>query len=124
MNRWVLRQIKPLLRSFEPAACRTSSSSSSAASATSTVSPAESVEETRARIFGTHIGDGLRSGRKILRRALVGERLTSYYPPQWFGGDPLLVDVEAERKKAKLQRLSRRGKAPPKKGSGKRSGKK
>ena len=103
MNRWVLRQIKPLLRSFEPAACRTSSSSStssSAASATSTESPAESVEETRARIFGTHIGDGLRSGRKILRRALVGERLTSYYPPQWFGGDPLLVDVEAERKKA------------------------
>ena len=67
---------------------------------------------------------GLRSGRKVLRRALIGERVTSYYPPHWFAGDPLLVDVEAERKKAKLQRLSRRGKAPPKKGSGKRSGKK
>ena len=63
-------------------------------------------------------------GRKVLRRSLIGARVASYYPEAWFAGDPLLVDVDAERKKAKLQRLSRRGKAPPKKGSGKRSGKK
>jgi small subunit ribosomal protein S33 len=82
------------------------------------------VEQVRSRIFGTHIGDGLRSGRKVLRRPLVGAKLASYYPPLYFAGDPLLVDVDAERKKAKLQRLSRRGKAPPRKGAGKRSGKK
>jgi len=84
----------------------------------------ETIEEVRARVFGNHLGDGLRSGRKILRRPLIGDRVASYYPDDWFAGDPLLIDVEAERKKAKLQRLSRRGKAPPKKGSGKRAGKK
>jgi small subunit ribosomal protein S33 len=118
MNR-VLRQSTALLRSVESAG-----PSFGRASSSGTTSTATTVEEARARIFGTHIGDGLRSGRKILRRALIGERVASYYPPQWFAGDPLLVDVDAERKKAKLQRLTRRGKAPPKKGSGKRSGKK
>lgn len=97
--------------------------STSSATSTSVAkgSTDETIEQVRARIFGNHIGDGLRSGRKVLRRPLIGEQLTSYYPPNWFAGDPLLVDIEAETKKAKLQRLSRRGKAPPKKGSGKRA---
>jgi small subunit ribosomal protein S33 len=86
---------------------------------------AEPIELVRSRIFGSHIGEGaLRSGRKVLRRSLIGEKVANYYPPKWFAGDPLLMDIEAERKSAKLQRLSRRGKSPPKKGAGKRSGKK
>lgn len=84
----------------------------------------EPIEHVRARIFGNHIGDGLRSGRKILARPLIGSQVASYYPPDWFAGDPLLLDLEAERKKSKLSRLSRRGKSPPKKGAGKRSSKK
>ncbi|KAI8110004.1 hypothetical protein M9434_001280 [Picochlorum sp. BPE23] len=83
----------------------------------------ETLEEVRARIFGHHIGDGLRSGRKILAKPLIGDQVASYYPEDWFAGDPLLLDVEAERAKHKLDRLKRRGKAPPKKGAGKRSGK-
>lgn len=84
----------------------------------------ERIEHVRARIFGNHIGDGLRSGRKILARPLIGPKVASYYPSDWFAGDPLLVDLEAEKKKSKLSRLSRRGKSPPKKGAGKRSSKK
>lgn len=84
----------------------------------------EPIEQVRARIFGNHIGDGLRSGRKILARPLIGPKVASYYPPNWFAGDPLLLDLEAEKKKSKLSRLSRRGKSPPKKGAGKRSSKK
>ena len=57
----------------------------------------ETIEEVRARIFGHHIGDGLRSGRKILAKPLIGDRVASYYPEDWFAGDPLLLDVEAER---------------------------
>lgn len=57
----------------------------------------ETIEEVRARIFGHHIGDGLRSGRKILAKPLIGDQVASYYPEDWFAGDPLLVDMEAER---------------------------
>ena len=84
----------------------------------------EPIEHVRARIFGNHIGDGLRSARKILARPLIGPKVESYYPSDWFAGDPLLLDHEAEKKKSKLSRLSRRGKSPPKKGAGKRSSKK
>ena len=40
----------------------------------------ETIEQIRARIFGNHIGNGLRSGRKVLRRKLVGDKVASYYP--------------------------------------------
>ena len=78
----------------------------------------------RARIFGTHIGDGRPSGRKLLRRALVGPAIAAYYPPDPAALDPLYVDVDDTRRVAKLERQKRRGKAPPKKGEGKRAGKK
>ncbi|KAI7839660.1 hypothetical protein COHA_006469 [Chlorella ohadii] len=84
----------------------------------------ESLEQIRSRIFGTHIGNGLRSGRKVLRKALVGERLMAWYPPDPIKHDPLMLSVKAENAKLKLDRLRRRGKAPPKKGAGKRAGKK
>lgn len=57
----------------------------------------ESIEEIRSRIFGTHIGNGLRSGRKILRRKLVGEKIASYYPKDILKVDPFMPDLNAER---------------------------
>jgi small subunit ribosomal protein S33 len=84
----------------------------------------ESIEEIRSRIFGTHIGNGLRSGRKILRAPLLGEKLAAYYPEDIVKADPLMISIKAEKAKLKLDRLRRRGKAPPKKGAGKRAGKK
>jgi hypothetical protein len=57
----------------------------------------EPIEHVRARIFGHHLGDGLRSGRKILSRPLIGAKVASYYPVDYFAGDPLLLDLEAER---------------------------
>ncbi|KAG7668029.1 hypothetical protein Ndes2526B_g01547 [Nannochloris sp. 'desiccata'] len=84
----------------------------------------ESIEQIRSRIFGTHIGDGLRSGRKVLRAPLLGEKLAAYYPDDIVKSDPLMISIKAEKAKLKLDRLKRRGKAPPKKGAGKRAGKK
>ncbi|KAK9831645.1 hypothetical protein WJX74_004119 [Apatococcus lobatus] len=84
----------------------------------------ETLEQIRYRIFGTHIGNGLQSGRKLLRKKLVGEKIASYYPVPLSKGDPLFVNLDAERRKIKLEKLRRRGKAPPKKGEGKRAGRK
>jgi len=83
----------------------------------------ESIEQIRSRIFGTHIGNGLRSGRKVLRAPLLGEKLAAYYPEDIIKSDPLMINIKAEKAKLKLDRLKRRGKAPPKKGAGKRAGK-
>ena len=57
----------------------------------------ESIEEIRSRIFGTHIGNGLRSGRKILRRKLIGEKIAAYYPEDILKVDPFMPDLKAER---------------------------
>jgi small subunit ribosomal protein S33 len=84
----------------------------------------ESIEQIRSRIFGTHIGDGLRSGRKVLRAPLLGPKLAAYYPEDIVKSDPLMISIKAEKAKLKLDRLKRRGKAPPKKGAGKRASKK
>eukprot|EP00208_Stichococcus_sp_RCC1054_P004975 CAMPEP_0206148328 /NCGR_PEP_ID=MMETSP1473-20131121/36293_1 /ASSEMBLY_ACC=CAM_ASM_001109 /TAXON_ID=1461547 /ORGANISM="Stichococcus sp, Strain RCC1054" /LENGTH=153 /DNA_ID=CAMNT_0053545623 /DNA_START=144 /DNA_END=605 /DNA_ORIENTATION=+ len=78
----------------------------------------------RSRVFGDHIGNGLQSGRKLLRRKLNGAKIASYYgnvgKKSLEQSDPFMEDLDAQRKKAKLERLARRGKAPPKKGQGKR----
>lgn len=58
---------------------------------------AETLEQIRSRIFGTHIGNGLQSGRKLLRKKLVGEKIASYYPVPLSKGDPLFVNLDAER---------------------------
>ncbi|BDA43621.1 probable mitochondrial 37S ribosomal protein S27 [Coccomyxa sp. Obi] len=94
------------------------------ASQSTVASTQESLEEIRARIFGNHIGNGLRSGRKVLRKKLIGEKVASYYPEPISKLDPMFVDMDLERKKLKLDKLKRRGKAPPKKGQGKRASKK
>lgn len=85
----------------------------------------ETFEQIQARIFGNHIGNGLRSGRKVLSKVLMGNKVASYYMDTINQrDDPLFVDMEAEKRKLKLDKLKRRGKAPPKKGQGKRSKKK
>ena len=57
----------------------------------------ETMEEIRSRIFGTHIGNGLRSGRKVLRTKLLGPKIASYYPEDILKSDPFLLDHKAER---------------------------
>jgi len=57
----------------------------------------ETLEQIQSRIFGNHIGDGLRSGRKVLARKLVGPKMVAYYPEDVFRNDPLLANLEAER---------------------------
>ena len=84
---------------------------------------ATEIEQLRSKIFGTHIGNGLRSGRKLLRKPLIGHKIASYYLQPMGKGDPLFLDERIERMGAKLAKLKRRGKGPPKKGQGKRAGK-
>ncbi|CAD7699877.1 unnamed protein product [Ostreobium quekettii] len=79
----------------------------------------ETMEQIRARVFGYHIGNNLRSGRKVLRKKLVGWRIANYYLEDI--KDPLLLDLDAEAAKEKLAQMRRRGKGPPKKGEGKRA---
>uniref|UniRef100_A0A061RNP6 Small ribosomal subunit protein mS33 n=2 Tax=Tetraselmis sp. GSL018 TaxID=582737 RepID=A0A061RNP6_9CHLO len=79
------------------------------------------IADARHRIFGTHIGDGKRSGRKVLRKALVAERIADWYMPLETKADPIFADPKNEQKKQKLATLRRRGKGPPPKGQGKRS---
>jgi small subunit ribosomal protein S33 len=112
------------------------SASASAAAAPSTSEPAadpgsefavyagQTLAAIRARIFGTHLGDGRPTGRKLLRKPLIGPAVAAYYPPDPAALDPLFVDVDDTRRVAKLERMKRRGKAPPKKGEGKRAGRK
>jgi len=68
----------------------------SAALSTATSSE-ESLEEIRARIFGNHIGNGLRSGRKVLRKNLIGDKVSSYYLKPLSEHDPMFVDTDIER---------------------------
>ena len=54
----------------------------------------ETLASIRSRIFGTAIGDGRPSGRKLLRKKLVGELEAAYYPPEPTALDPLFVDQD------------------------------
>jgi hypothetical protein len=70
-----------------------------AASGTAVVT-ARRVAETAARIFGNVLGDGLRSGRKYLQKALVGDKVKNYYPQfsQFATSyDPMLDDPEEKQ---------------------------
>jgi small subunit ribosomal protein S33 len=119
------------------------------------VAAAKRLAETAARIFGNVVATGERSGRKLLARPLIGDKVAEYYgqSTNLQASDPLFEDplekrcvagsgnackarmscaAAAERprlgrcvcrRKVKLERLKRRGKSPPKKGQGKRAGK-
>lgn len=83
--------------------------------------PPENFREIQAEIFDYHIGDGRRSGRKMLSKKLIGEKVDNYYMEPISKLDPLFDDPVQKRRKIKLERMKRRGKAAPKKGEGKRS---
>ncbi len=57
----------------------------------------QTLEEIRSRIFGTHIGNGLPSGRKLLRKKLVGEKIANYYEVPIEKTDPLFESLDDER---------------------------
>lgn len=50
------------------------------------------VVEASARIFGNVIGDGLRSGHKVLRSKLIGEKVVAWYPVPLEKLDPMFED--------------------------------
>ena len=57
----------------------------------------EQIAAIRQRVFGTHIGDGFPSGRKILRKKLMGAKIASYYDHAEPLKDPLITNLDAER---------------------------
>ena len=86
----------------------------------------EYLDEVRWRIFGTYVGNGLRSGRKVLRKNLIGDKVVGWYPQSGpfakiHKADPLWEDPDVAIQKERLERYKRRGKGPPKKGAGKRA---
>lgn len=52
---------------------------------------------TRARIFGYRIGDGNRSGAKLLKRKLVLDKIKNYYPDPPQNIDPFFEDPKIEK---------------------------
>jgi small subunit ribosomal protein S33 len=105
-------------------------------------------------VFGYFKGDNAKSGRKVLRRPLIGERLIEYYPDADVRIRRAMVRILKKRRKGlvdggnlagaklldariaitrrtptqryqalRMSKLRRRGKGPPKKGFGKRAGK-
>lgn len=57
----------------------------------------ESIEVIRARVFENHIGNNLRSGRKVLRKKPIGDVLMNWYYNVPEKEDPLFIDLDAER---------------------------
>ena len=49
-------------------------------------------------MFGTHIGNGLPSGRKLLRKKLIGDKVAAYYDHGEPMKDPMIVSLDAERR--------------------------
>ena len=62
-----------------------------------------------ARIFQTALNDtNVPTGRKLLKKALVGPRLTSWYPEGIRKMDMLFEDPDDKRRKVKLERMKER----------------
>ena len=74
---------------FEPQRGQATSSHSTAYAA--------EIEQLRSKIFGTHVGNGLPSGRKLLRKPLIGEKIANYYIKPFSQSDPLYVDERVDR---------------------------
>ncbi|WIA20146.1 hypothetical protein OEZ86_013791 [Tetradesmus obliquus] len=82
------------------------------------------MQQIRARIFEQHIGDGRRSGRAVLLRPLKGRHIASWYFTLTGPQLPMLEDDIEEERLLKVQLARATGSGPPKKGQGKRAGKK
>lgn len=48
-------------------------------------------------LLATFAGNGLPSGRKILRRKLIGQKIVDWYPEDIERKDPYMLNLEAER---------------------------
>ncbi|WMV39521.1 hypothetical protein MTR67_032906 [Solanum verrucosum] len=82
----------------------------------------EGVTEARARIFGHVLNPtGQRSSHKVLRKKLIGEKVSQWYPHDIMKDDPLVMARQEQERLSKLEMLKRRGKGPPKKGQGKQA---
>ncbi|CAN4103088.1 unnamed protein product [Withania somnifera] len=82
----------------------------------------EGVAEARARIFGHVLNPtGQRSSHKILRKKLIGDKVSQWYPHDIMKDDPLVMARQEQERLSKLEMLKRRGKGPPKKGQGKQA---
>ncbi|OIT38452.1 small ribosomal subunit protein mS33 [Nicotiana tabacum] len=82
----------------------------------------EGVAEARARIFGHVLNPtGQRSSHKVLRKKLIGEKVSQWYPHDIMKDDPLVMARQEQERLSKLEMLKRRGKGPPKKGQGKQA---
>lgn len=94
---------------------------SSKPSATAARVSERAVQEVRSRVFGTHIGDDRKSGRKVLSRRLKGHAMVNWYwtPPR--GCIPGFHNEEIEYAEVKRESLAQSGRRAPKKGQGKRS---
>lgn len=88
------------------------------------------IEHIRERIFGTHVGDGTFTGRrKMAALGKLQDHIANYYPDE-------VLDMPTkkalkfwttdwlEKRQEKLAQRRRRGKYVPRKGQGKRTGKK
>ena len=58
------------------------------AGAKSHVVTKEYLDQVRWKIFGTYVGNGLRSGRKVLRKNLIGDKIVAWYPQTESYGKP------------------------------------
>lgn len=87
----------------------------------------QALGEISRRIFGQLPQNNLRSGNKILNKRLKGPTVASWFHKPFAmtvgKGNPYNMQIREERQ-AKLDKLKRRGKGPPKKGAGKRASKK
>ncbi|KAK9733486.1 hypothetical protein RND81_04G071000 [Saponaria officinalis] len=80
------------------------------------------VTEARANIFGHVINPTCqRSAHKVLRKKLIGDKVSQWYPYDIKHDDPNIMARKEEERMSKLEMLKRRGKGPPKKGQGRRA---
>ena len=85
------------LRSFQPANNLATSAVSCEGPTSALAISEEQLAEIRQRFFGTHPGNGLPSGRKLLKKKLMGEKIAAYYEHGEPMKDPLIVNLDAER---------------------------
>ncbi|XP_021730629.1 uncharacterized protein LOC110697567 [Chenopodium quinoa] len=82
------------------------------------------VAEARAHIFGHVLNlTAQRSAHKVLRKKLIGDKVTEWYPYDVKHDDPLIMARQQQERLSKNEMLKRRGKGPPKKGQGRRASK-
>ena len=67
------------------------------AAGTAGAAVAKRLAETAARIFGTVLGTAERSGRKVLAKPLIGDKVAAYYGHSLSGTDPLFEDPLEKR---------------------------